>query len=257
MALTATATSDTLKVVTERLSLDDPAVIGLSPNLPHVFYLAEKLPKLEDFCRHLSSCLMRDRVLYPKTIIFCRSYNDCGEVYRTIEIMMGPSFTEPYGYPHGLHHFRIVDMYTRASVRSMKEKILKSFASLNSKLRVVIATTAFSMGIDCPDIRKVVHFGTPGSIEEYVQETGRAGRDGQPAKACLLYGKPPKDASPKMKELILHSVVESNYLQHFYFIIETMLERIAYQNASVVTTVQSIVTVQTVVSNYTYIHILN
>jgi len=64
---------------------------------------------------------------------------------------------------------------------------------------MVIATTAFSMGIDCPDIRKVVHFGTPGSIEEYVQETGRAGRDGQPAKACLLYGKPPKDASPKMK----------------------------------------------------------
>ena len=177
MALTATATSDTLKVVTEHLSLDDPAVIGLSPNLPHVFNLAEKLPKLEDFCQHLSSSLMRDCVLYPKTIIFCRSYNDCGEVYRTIEIIIGPSFTEPYGYPHGLHRFRIVDMYTRASVRSMKEKILKSFASPNSKLRVVIATvtTAFSMRIDCPDIWKVVHFG---SIEEYVQETGRAGKMG-------------------------------------------------------------------------------
>jgi len=69
MALTATATSDTLKVVTECLSLDDPAVIGLSPNLPHVFFLVEKLPKLEDFCRHLSSSLMRDRLLHPKTII--------------------------------------------------------------------------------------------------------------------------------------------------------------------------------------------
>ena len=59
-------------------------------------------------------------------------------------------------------------------------------------------------------------------------------------------------------ELILHSVIESSYLQHFYFIIETMLERIAYQNASVVTTVQSIVTVQTVLSmTHTRAHILN
>ena len=66
---------------------------------------------------------------------------------------------------------------TRASVRNMKEKILKSFASSNSKLRVVITITVFSMGIDCPNIRKVVHFGTPGSIEEYVQETSRAGKD--------------------------------------------------------------------------------
>ena len=63
---------------------------------------------------------------------------------------------------------------------------------------MVIATTAFSMGIDCRNIRKVIHFGTPGTIEEYIQETGRAGRDGQPAKACLFYGNPPKDVSPQM-----------------------------------------------------------
>ena len=63
----------------------------------------------------------------------------------------------------------------------------------------MIATTAFSMGIDCPDIRTVVHFGTPGTVEEYVQESGRAGRDHNPATARMLYGKPPKGTSVQMK----------------------------------------------------------
>ena len=199
MALTATATSDTIKVVTERLSLYDPAVIGLSPDQPHIFYSAEKLPKMVDFCRRLCLGLKELRLSYPKTIIFCRSYGDCGDMYRTVEVMMGPHFTEPNGYPTGLHRFRLVDMYTRASTKEMKQKVLDSFVSVSSTLRVVIATTAFSMGIDCPNIREVTHFGTPSSVEEYVQETGRAGRDGQTAKATLLYGKPPKGTSVQMK----------------------------------------------------------
>ena len=62
------------------------------------------------------------------------------------------------------------------------------FVSVNGTLRVVIATTAFSMGIDCPNIREVTHFGTPSSIEKFAQETGRAGRDGQTATAMKSYG---------------------------------------------------------------------
>ena len=70
----------------------------------------------------------------------------------------------------------------------------------NSRLRVVIATTAFSLGINCPNIRKVIHYSTPGTnIEEYVQETGRVGRDGELAKACLFYGNPPKVITAQMK----------------------------------------------------------
>jgi len=71
----------------------------------------------------------------------------------------------------------------------MKQKVLNFFVTCNGKLRVVIATTAFSMGIDYPDIRTVVHFGTSGMVEEYVQESGRAGRDGNPATASILYGR--------------------------------------------------------------------
>jgi len=199
VALTATATTEVLKTCTERLSLDNPAVIGKTPNQPHIFYSAESRPESIDYCKKLSAEIKTKRLSFPKTLIFCRSYSDCGIMYRTIEALMGAHFTEPYGSPAQFHCFRLVDMYTRASTNEMKQKVLKSFVTKNGKLRVVIATTAFSMGIDCPDIRKVVHFGTPATVEEYIQESGRAGRDQNSATACILYGLPPKTATKQMK----------------------------------------------------------
>ena len=67
----------------------------------------------------------------------------------------------------------------------VKESILSRFTT-ESNLRIVIGTVAFGMGIDCPDVRQVFHYGPPSDIESYVQETGRAGRDGKPAYATLV-----------------------------------------------------------------------
>jgi superfamily II DNA helicase RecQ len=78
-------------------------------------------------------------------------------------------------------------MYTSCTKESVKENILKSFCSAESHLRVVIATIAFSMGLDVPDIHQVIHWGPSDDFECYIQETGRAGRDGKLCCALLYH----------------------------------------------------------------------
>ena len=69
-----------------------------------------------------------------------------------------------------------------------EERTASQEAFMADKARVVVATVAFGMGVDKPDIRTVIHTGLPGSVENYYQEIGRAGRDGKPARVYLLYG---------------------------------------------------------------------
>ena len=66
-----------------------------------------------------------------------------------------------------------MDKFTRVSTKQKKEEVVHSFSEVDGTLRIVIATTAFGMGIDCPDIRCIIHWGVPSNKEEYVQETGR------------------------------------------------------------------------------------
>lgn len=94
-------------------------------------------------------------------------------------------FTEPIGAPD-LSQFRLVEMYTSCTDTEIKNEIISSFPNQSSPLQVVCATIAFGMGIDCPNVRSVIHLGGSDDIESYIQETGRAGRDGLQSTATLL-----------------------------------------------------------------------
>ena len=96
---------------------------------------------------------------------------------------LGSHLTHLPGYPNA-HKYRIVDLYTR---RSTEKAVLEEFVKIGTHLSVVVATTAFGMGVDCPNIRQVIHWGSPCILEEYVQETRWAGRDSEPCHAILAY----------------------------------------------------------------------
>lgn len=121
-------------------------------------------------------------------LIFCRRYEECADIYELFNLNLGINFTEPIGSPD-LSSYQLVDMYTSITQKEVKDTILKAICTPRSSLRVVICTISFGMGINCPDIRQVVHWGPSEDVEAYMQETGRAGHDGKISCALLFVSK--------------------------------------------------------------------
>ena len=153
LALTTTSTAEIFKAV-KRLSL---AVNGVSLNRTNIKYYVEPLPLINTLCDLIAKNLSSLRLLFPKTLIFCQTIAECSLMYETIINNTEGGFTEPPGSPD-YHKFRLIDMYCRSSLDAMKKKVLKSYMTPGGKLRIVIATTAFSMGIGCPDICNIIHY---------------------------------------------------------------------------------------------------
>lgn len=81
-------------------------------------------------------------------------------------------------------------MYSECTEASIKEDVITEFSKPDGTLHVIIGTIAFGMGIDCPNVRQVLHWGASNDIESYIQETRRCGRDGFLSNAVLFYSKP-------------------------------------------------------------------
>ena len=82
---------------------------------------------------------------------------------------------------------RLFAQFHAAQTTQMKNGILQQMCSAKSIVRVIFATIAIGMGVDVPNIRHIIHISPPGTVKQYFQETGRAGRDGKPACAILYY----------------------------------------------------------------------
>ncbi|MEU6582294.1 DNA helicase RecQ [Nocardia sp. NPDC046763] len=165
IALTATATEATRKEIAERLALTRAKHFVASFDRPNIQYRIEAKNRPE----HQLLSFIQTEHAGDAGIVYCLSRNS---VEKTAAFLTANG-VEAVPYHAGL------DNRTRATnqARFLREDGL-----------VVVATIAFGMGIDKPDVRFVAHLDLPKSVEGYYQETGRAGRDGQPSTAWMVYG---------------------------------------------------------------------
>jgi len=160
--------------------------VSVSPNKLNMKYMVCRTEEsLEETFLPFVEEIRKHRECTRCTIVFCQTYDSTSQIYLFLRHCLGEAFTYPSGAPD-ITQFRIVEMFSACSRKDVKEAILSSFKRSTS-LRVVIATIAFGMGLDCPDIRRFVHYEIPADIESFVQETGRGGRDGLPAESVLFY----------------------------------------------------------------------
>ncbi|MEV6407517.1 DNA helicase RecQ [Streptomyces bobili] len=165
IALTATATHATHQEITQRLRMPTARHFVASFDRPNIQYRI--VPKADPKKQLLS--FLREEHAGDAGIVYCLSRNS---VDKTAEFLSRNGI-EAVPYHAGL------DSGTRAAHQSR---------FLREEGLVVVATIAFGMGIDKPDVRFVAHLDLPKSIEGYYQETGRAGRDGLPSTAWMAYG---------------------------------------------------------------------
>jgi ATP-dependent DNA helicase RecQ len=173
IALTATATAPVLAEIESGLGLKTPVIVRAGFDRPNLAFAVRALrtqeARLAALVAELDAAGLRDRSGPGRAIVYCSTR-------KVTERVAGELRSAGIAAGH----------YHAGRTALARERAQHAFEA--GRTRVLVATNAFGMGIDLPDIRLIAHFQTPGSVEAYYQEAGRAGRDGAPARCVLFFG---------------------------------------------------------------------
>jgi ATP-dependent DNA helicase RecQ len=192
-AFTATAAPAAQQVLRQVLQLQSPLVVRLNPHRPNLQLAVQSVLTERDRRQRLK----RQLQAHPQRsgLIYVRTRKDSEAI---------AAWLAQQGYQTAAYHAGLG--------ASQRRQIEADW--IENRLKIVVSTSAFGMGVNKPDLRYVVHYQAPCLLTEYVQEVGRAGRDGQPAEALTLVSEPTGWLDPSDRQRAQFFTAQAQALQH-------------------------------------------
>lgn len=156
----------------------DSEFVFTSPDRPNIFYEVRPRTDIDYDMKPFVCSLKKHLVEAPRVIVYCQSLNLCADLFGHFMAELGDDVYYPAGAEKVLAN-RLIGMFHSRTTAHNKDVLLQSLTTTGGTVRIVFATTALGMGVHMADVTTIVHYGAPGSIDDYFQSSGRGGRGGR------------------------------------------------------------------------------
>ena len=186
LATTATVTPSIRADIIAKLDMKGCETVSVSPDRPNIYYEVRRLSTVEDDLQPLVNSLRAEHIQASRVIVYCRSLNTVADLYAHFLYTLGDASYYPRGAEQ-ISDNRLFGMYHANTPAHNKEVIHTSMQDPHGVVRIIFATVALGMGVNMVGVNTAIHYGAPSCIEDYFQESGRAGRSGEQAKSIVFW----------------------------------------------------------------------